>query len=57
LPKTTDSLHPGSGGNTAFGEFGMDGNMRMVLYPAAIGWILIGIWLMQLRYRIRKIEY
>jgi heme exporter protein C len=57
LPKSTDSLHPGSGGNTAFGDFDMDGSMRMVLYPAAVGWILLGIWMTHLRFRIRKLEY
>ncbi len=56
LPKTTDSLHPGSGGNSGFGEFDMDGAMRAVLYPAALGWILMGLWLAQIRYRIRKLQ-
>jgi heme exporter protein C len=57
LPKTTDSLHPGAGGNSGFGQFDMEGHMRLVLYPAAVGWILFGIWLLTLRFRIRKIEY
>lgn len=57
LPKTTDSLHPGSGGNSGFGEFDMDGTMKMVLYPASVGWILMGLWLTQLRYRIRKLAH
>lgn len=57
LPKTTDSLHPGSGGNSGFGDFDLDGAMRMVLYPASVGWILLGIWLTQLRYRIRKLQF
>jgi heme exporter protein C len=35
----------------------MEGHMRLVLYPAAVGWILFGIWLLTLRFRIRKIEY
>lgn len=57
LPKMTDSLHPGAGGNSAFGDFDMDGSMRVVLYPAAVGWILVGTWLMTLRYRLRIHEY
>ncbi len=56
LPKTTDSLHPGAGGNSGFGEFEMDAEMRAVLYPAAVGWILVGIWIMTLRYRLRIFE-
>jgi len=57
LPKMTDSLHPGNGGNSGFGQFDMEGFMRLVLYPASLGWILLGIWLLTLRYRIRKLEY
>lgn len=56
LPKTTDSLHPGSGGNSGFGEFDMDNAMRAVLYPAAAGWILMGLWLLEIRYRMRKLN-
>jgi heme exporter protein C len=56
LPKTTDSLHPGSGGNSGFGQFDMDGAMKIVLYPAAVGWILMGLWLTQIKYRIRKLQ-
>ena len=57
LPKTTDSLHPGAGGNSGFSQFDMDGAMKLVLRPTAVGWILLGVWLMSLRYRIRKLEY
>jgi heme exporter protein C len=57
LPRLTDSLHPGNGGNPAFGKFDLDNRMRMVFYPACIGWILIGIWIASLRFRIRLIEY
>lgn len=56
LPKTTDSLHPGSGGNSGFGQFDMEGHMRAVLYPAAMGWILLGVWITQIRYRLRKLQ-
>lgn len=57
LPRLTDSLHPGNGGNPAFSNLDMDGGMRMVFYPAVIGWILIGVWVMTLRYRYRKLSY
>ncbi|HIY75945.1 MAG TPA: cytochrome c biogenesis protein CcsA [Candidatus Sphingobacterium stercorigallinarum] len=56
LPKMTDSLHPGSGGNSTFGDLDMDNNMRPVFYSAAIGWILIGTWIASLRYRLRMLE-
>jgi heme exporter protein C len=57
LPRMTDSLHPGNGGNPAFGKLDMDNRMRMVLYPAFIGWALLAVWIATIRYRIRLIEY
>lgn len=56
IPRLNDSLHPGNGGNPAFGEYDMNSTMRMVFYPAVIGWILIGSWIVNIKYRIRKIE-
>lgn len=56
LPRMTDSLHPGNGGNPAFGKYDMNHTMRMVFWPANIGWILIGIWIATLRFRIRQAE-
>jgi heme exporter protein C len=56
LPRLTDSLHPGNGGNPAFGRYDMDNTMRMVFYPACIGWIFMAVWIATLRYRIRLIE-
>ena len=32
LPRLTDSLHPGNGGNPAFGKYDLDSNIRMVYY-------------------------
>jgi len=55
LPRLADSsLHPGKGGNTSTME-GLDPLMRMVFYPAAIGWILIAFWLLQLHNRRRAL--
>ena len=56
LPRMTDSLHPGNGGNPAFSKYDLDSNMRMVFYPAVTGWIMLGVWLATLRVRLRKIE-
>jgi len=56
LPRMTDSLHPGNGGNPGFGNYDLDSNMRMVFYPAVIGWILVSTWIAQLRYRIKVLE-
>ena len=52
LPRLTDSLHPGNGGNPAFGKYDLDSNMRMVFYPAVIGWILLSLWILDVKKRI-----
>jgi heme exporter protein C len=56
LPRLTDSLHPGNGGNPAFGKYDMDSNMRMVFYPAILAWILIGVWITSLKIRIKLLN-
>jgi len=56
LPRLTDTLHPGNGGNPAFGQYDMDNQVRRVFYPIIIGWILLGVWIVSLRLRIREIE-
>jgi len=49
-------MHPGSGGNPGFNMYDLDSKMRMVFYPAVIGWILLGVWIATLRIRIRNVE-
>jgi heme exporter protein C len=56
LPRVTDSLHPGNGGNPAFSTYDLDNNMRLVFYPAIIGWSLIGFWMVNLRRRLFLLE-
>lgn len=56
LPRMTDSLHPGNGGNPGFNSMDLDNRMRMVFYPAIIGWTLLGFWIANLRIRIKEIE-
>ena len=53
---SVSSLHPGAGGNIAFGSQDLDNTMRMVFYPAIIGWTLIGVWISQLIFRIEKVK-
>ncbi len=52
LPRLTDSLHPGSGGNPGFNIYDLDNNMRMVFYPSIIGWTMLILWISSLRVRI-----
>ncbi|MCC6283035.1 MAG: cytochrome c biogenesis protein CcsA [Saprospiraceae bacterium] len=55
VPRMFASLHPGATGNPAFGSEDLDNTMRMVFYPAIIGWSLFGFWLAQLRYRYQRL--
>jgi len=61
VPRLQDSLHPGNGGNPALGTEDLDGHMRMVFYPAVIGWALLGMWLSNMWYRVsalrNKLDY
>lgn len=57
LPRMVDSLHPGNGGNPGFNSYDLDSKMRMVFYPAVIGWFLLGVWISTLYIRLRLIEY
>lgn len=56
LPRLSDSLHPGNGGNPGFNSYDLDSRMRMIFYPACIGWILIGYWVYTLLFRVRVLE-
>lgn len=56
VPRMVSSLHPGSGGNPALGADDLDNSMRLVFYPAIIGWTLIGVWLTSLVYRMQMVR-
>jgi heme exporter protein C len=56
LPRLTDSLHPGNGGNPGFNAYDLDSNLRMIFYPAILGWTLLGAWIATVRVRIRQAE-
>jgi len=56
LPRLTDSLHPGNGGNPAFAKYDLDSNMRLVFYPAVIGWVLFSFWIFSIKNRISFIK-
>lgn len=56
LPRLTESLHPGGEGSE--GNPGLNGGdlapeMRLVFWPAVIGWTLLGVWITTLRVRIQ----
>jgi heme exporter protein C len=56
IPRMTSSMHPGNGGNPGFNMYDLDSQMRLVFYPACVGWILLGLWIANLRIRMKLIE-
>jgi heme exporter protein C len=56
LPRMTDSLHPGNGGNPGFSQYDLNAAMRPVFYSAVAGWILIGTWITSLQLRLKALE-
>jgi heme exporter protein C len=53
MPRLTDSLHPGNGGNPAFSKYDLDSTLRMFFYPAVIGWMLLGLWIYSILIRLQ----
>ena len=58
LPRLVESLHPGGmegvkgGGNPALGGDSLTPEMEMVFWPAVTGWVLLGIWISNLKIRL-----
>ena len=59
LPRLVESLHPGGKGvegNPGLGGGDLDPTMRMVFWPAVLGWTLLGVWISTLRLRLKLLE-
>ncbi len=57
LPRILDSLHPGNDDNPALDvKNDISGSMRIVFYPAVIGWTLLGVWMATLKIRINLLK-
>ena len=60
IPRMVESLHPG--GQGVEGNPGMGGGkdldpvMRMVFWPAVVGWTLLGVWITTLRIRLEQFK-
>ena len=35
-----------------FGKYDLDNDMRMVFYPAVIGWVLLSLWILDVKKRL-----
>lgn len=57
LPRMSNgSLHPGKGTDESMTVKHLDNSLRIVFYPAIIGWITLGYWFLNIRVRMRKIH-
>ena len=56
VPRILPSLHPGQEGNPAMNYKDIDAGMRVVFYPAVIGWTLLGVWITTLKIRLNLLK-
>ncbi len=56
LPRQMESLHPGAEGSPAFSETDLAPEMRVVFYPAVVGFIALWWWIYTQRVRLRLVE-
>lgn len=62
LPKMLPGLHPtaqgsgAGGGSFIFKGGGINNDFRMILYPGMIGWVLLGVWIYELRSRLAAVK-
>ena len=56
VPRLTETLHPGSGGNPAFNIYDVDDTMRPFFYAGVVGWILTAMWIVSIRYRFKMLQ-
>jgi heme exporter protein C len=58
LPRMAgESIHPAGGGNAnTVLPMHLPSSMRIIFYPAMLGWVLLGTWIYTLRVRIRMVK-
>ena len=59
MPRMVESLHPGgqgAEGNPGMNGKDLDATMRMVFWPAVIGWTLLGVWITTLKIRFSLVK-
>jgi heme exporter protein C len=58
LPRILPSLHPGNDGNPALDvKNDISSSMRIVFYPAVIGWTLLGVWIATIKIRMQLLSH
>ncbi len=59
LPRLTESLHPGgqgAEGNPAVNPKDSSASIKLVFWPAVLGWTLLSVWITTLRIRYRHLQ-
>jgi len=59
IPRMVESLHPGGQGvegNPGINGSDLDPTMRIVFWPAVIGWTLLGVWITTLKIRFELVK-
>ncbi|HKJ30327.1 MAG TPA: cytochrome c biogenesis protein CcsA [Balneolales bacterium] len=56
IPRQLPSLHPGASGNPAFSQI-TSPSLRLIFYPAVIGFIGLAFWIMDIVLRYKKLQY
>ena len=63
IPRILPGLHPTADGSDAGGgsfvltsSKAIDNSYRMILYPGALGFIFMGLWIYELRYRLQHLR-
>ena len=56
VPRILPSLHPGQEGNPALDFKDVNFYMRLVEWPAFIGWTLLGVWITTLKIRLNLLK-
>ena len=60
IPRMVESLHPGGQGVEGNPGMGggkdLDATMRMVFWPAVIGWTLLGVWIATIKIRLQLLK-
>ena len=60
IPRLVGSLHPGAPGsergNPALNFNDIDSRLRMIFYPAVIGWTLLGVWIATIKIRLQLLK-
>ncbi|MEL6843381.1 MAG: cytochrome c biogenesis protein CcsA [Bacteroidota bacterium] len=58
IPRILQGLHPtADGGDVLFKREGMNSLLRMILYPGMLGFILMGIWIYEVRSRTSLLHF